>query len=251
VPWEYAVVPDDIEAAVTEALDFIENWIAGFTTRATNPYRHFPVGMLARSIACLRGIQALSGVRDDLSGVLFRGSIEADILGLYALLGGAVAQLELLGDHRRHVETFISRMDDEDLSEAIAGWITPKATVVVERVAEKLGPMLEAEGELVSDAQGIYDSMYRHSSTFDVHPVGASFRYSVVDGEILRFETSPGPVGLTPKIHLSLGTLYTTYFAGYAFQKSGYGTSKIDALLARLGEVLEESPEPTDRGSEI
>lgn len=235
-------MPDDIEAAINEALNFIENWIGGFTTRATNPYRHFPIGMLARSIAFLRGIQALLGTRDDLSGVLFRGSIEADILGLYALLGGEAAQLELLGDHRRHVETFVSKMDDDDLNEAIAEWITPKATVVVEQVAQELGSMLAAEGELVSDAKGIYDSMYRHSSTFDVHPVGASFRYSIVEGGIFRFVTNPGPVGLTPKIHLSLGTLYTTYFARYAFQKSGYGTTTIDALLVRLGEILEERP---------
>jgi len=231
-------VDPDIGEAVVNALGLLEAWLGDFTSRAGDGDRQFPAAFLARSVACLRGIEILRGQRDDLCAVLLRALVESNLFGLYALLGGDEALAKLRGDHRRNVENFISRNSTPELLEAVAGWTVDKDQVSVEQVARELAPLLKAAGELVADPLGIYDVIYRSTSTFDAHATGAAVRYMREDNGLLRMVLHPATVGVTPDVCLSIGTLYTVYFARYIFERAGFSVARIDELLVSLGEAL-------------
>jgi hypothetical protein len=58
-------VDAELEAVVLESINYLEDWLGDFTSRASDGNRHFPAGFLARGVAYVRGIEALRGKRDD------------------------------------------------------------------------------------------------------------------------------------------------------------------------------------------
>jgi hypothetical protein len=233
----------DVEARQLseETCALIEDRLKDFTSRPDLLNRHLSAGFLARCLALLRGIASLGdGGFDDLCGVLCRVLLEACLLGLYVLLGGHEALVEVMGDYERNVKMLAERNDYEALNELIADTDMVSQRVNLEQVAKKLGPLLEAAGDKAADATGLYDAVYRSQSTFHIHGAGAALRYLSMEDEVAwRITLRPDPLGMPSSVYSILGALYVTYFARVAFDGWGYSAEIAADLLARIAVVAD------------
>lgn len=234
-----------------EALSLLEGRLSGFTSAPRFLNRHVGAGFLTRCLALIRGIETLDDAGyDDLCGLLFRVLVECCLLGMYVVLGGEEAIKTVLGDHKRNLSIMARENDSESLRNWAAEWSVDEDFLKVQAVAQALDPLLRAAGDQNPDARGIYNSAYRLDSTFNVHGVGAVLRYLDVSQEPWRIQVRPEPLGMAPETYLNLGALYTTYFAGIAFNEWGYGADDIASLLVRLTELADLGSPVSPAGSE-
>ena len=231
----------EVRQLADEACELIEQCLNDFTSHPDFLNRHLSAGFLARCLALMRGIAALGDAGlDDLCAVLARVLLEACLLGLYILLGGIDALNELMGDYQRNVKILADRNESETLDQLVLEWDRATDRVSLEQIAKKLGPLLEATGDIGADATGLYDAVYRGHSTFAVHGVGTVIRHLVVqDLDIWRVDLRPDPGGMTASVNLILAALHTMYFARIAFEKWGYSSGLAASLLDRIAAVAD------------
>jgi hypothetical protein len=167
-----------------EVAHALEMRVTDMTSRPGSVSRHLAGAFLARSVALVDGIRVLElNDRGDVVGVLWRQVGEAVLLGLYVLLGGDDALDEIVGDHKRNAGIIVDRNAIDEARSVLDQWDFDTARLNMEQVAQRVGPLLQAQGDKDADASTLYDLLYRGESTFSVHGAGPALRYVTYSDE--------------------------------------------------------------------
>ena len=235
---------DELETELTETslelLTFLEKKLDGFTARAGYHQRFIVGAFFARATSLLRTIDLLrQNAVNAGAGILVRSVFEADLLCLYVALGGEKEFNVVIGEFHRNVSNLEERNPEAEFSSVEYEWAFEQDHMHVEQVAKDLGPLLRAAGDKNGDALGMYDSLYRETSTFEAHGMGMTIGHvDTSDEEIWRVELRPR-VGLSAARCLHLGAFYTAWCGQWAFDRLSLDRTPMIEFTQRLAVAME------------
>lgn len=181
---------DELLRAVRDVVSLVDRAIPDLVSGQDQMPRHFAALGLAR---CNRLLAGMVTLRDDelqdVAGALARPIVEVMLVSLYSLYGGHAAYDEVRGQYIAELAKFPG---DDPLGQAsrnlIARWTGPRQRIPVEQLAQRVGKLLEAEGDPAArqGAQMMYDVAYRGHSLMDSHGgVGPVVGHQIDHGDSL------------------------------------------------------------------